>query len=173
MTASPINRMIMHTNLKQRLVLGGSAALFALLCFTFFYALWQWRADWHLTHGETHPTLLTTTGDTAATLIAAIPNEHLFGKSFSGGNVPITNLQLRVTGIVKQNTEQNHGYSKAYISMSGQPSKIYQAGDNLAYGVKVYDITPDTVILENDGHLEKLPLPREKLQFKMRTSEES
>ena len=100
-------------------------------------------------------------------MIASIPDEHLFGKAFSkSGDVPITNLQLRVTGIVKVQDEENGSYSKAYISISGQPSKIYQVGDSLPYGVKVYAISHDTVILENGGRLEKLPLPREKLVFK-------
>jgi hypothetical protein len=73
---------------------------------------------------------------------------------------------------VKVEHELNGSISKAYISISGQPGKIYQIGDNLPYGVKVYDITPDTVILENDGHLEKLPLPREKLLFKRKNIQE-
>jgi hypothetical protein len=57
--------------------------------------------------------------------------------------------------------------------MSGQPSKIYQVGDSLPYGVKVHEITHDAVILENGGHLEKLPMTREKLKFKPRDTEEN
>ena len=61
--------------------------------------------------------------------------------------------------------------SKAYISIDGQPSKIYQVGESLPSGVKVYDITPNEVVLENDGNLEKLPLPREQLKFKPKLEE--
>ena len=104
--------------------------------------------------------------------IETIPNNHLFGIAFAKGNVPITNLQLRVTGIVKVNNEQENN-SKAYISMSGQSSKIYQVGDSLLNGVKIYAISNDSVILETDGRLEKLPLPREILQFKERTENET
>jgi type II secretory pathway component PulC len=102
--------------------------------------------------------------------ITSVPNEHLFGKMVSKtGAMPVTNLQFRVTGIVKVDTEKYEAFSKAYISISGQPSKIYQIGDSLPYGVKVYDITSDAVILENEGHLEKLPLPREHPTFKPKT----
>ncbi len=148
-------------------------SIVVLVSFTFFYSAWQWRSDWILAHQTTSavPTIAKT-DDTAET-IAAIPDDHLFGKLLSKtGEVPITNLQLRVTGIVKVDAEQSGLFSKAYISISGQPSKIYQAGDSLPYGVKVYDITPDTVILENDGRLEKLPLPRERLKFKPKHREE-
>ena len=172
MKVSQINYMIVNTNFKQRLALGLGLALLLAVSFTLIYSISQWRNDWVLAHQEITAKPTMAAADTANTLITAIPNTHLFGKSFSG-NVPITNLQLRVTGIVKASTEQNGAISKAYISMSGQPSKIYQTGDNLPAGVKIYDITSDAVILENDGHLEKLPLPREKLQFKMRAAEEN
>jgi type II secretory pathway component PulC len=137
------------------------------------FAFQQWHNDWSLAHQEITHAANVTAKDETADMIAAIPDEHIFGQNLvDSGNMPITNLQLRVTGIVKVETEDAKSVSKAYISISGQPGKIYQAGDSLPYGVKVYDITPDTVILENDGHLEKLPLPRERLQFKQRNTEE-
>ncbi len=135
---------------------------------TFFYTLWQWRTDWVSAHQAIPAPALVSIGATAEKM-AAIPDEHLFGAAAS--DVPISSLQLRVTGIVKMNSSGNAA-SKAYISIAGQPSKIYRIGDSLPYGVKIQAITADTVIVENDGHLEKLPLPREKLQFKMRNEEE-
>ncbi|RDI38057.1 type II secretion system protein N [Aquicella lusitana] len=165
--------MIINFPTQQRLTLGLCAALAVLLGFTFVYSITQWYGDWELTHQAPPPAPTLTSADATTRMIAAIPDQHLFGKSFTGsGEVPITNLQLRVTGIVKVTTEQNGNASKAYISIAGQPSKIYQVGDTLPYGVKIYEITPDAVILENDSQLEKLPLPREKLQFKTRQSEE-
>lgn len=164
--------MIPTFTLQQRYVVGLCAGLSVLLFVSFIYVCWQWQKDWALAHTAITETAMVKT-DESESLIAALPSEHLFGKAFSSeGNVPITSLQLRVAGIVKINSEGSASVSKAYISMAGQPSKIYQTGDNLPYGVKVYDIQPDAVILENDGHLEKLPLPREKLEFKPRKKEE-
>lgn len=160
-----------NENIKQHAALGLCALLGLVVFFTLIYAVQQWHHDWAIAHHETAAPTISNVDETAD-IIAAIPDEHVFGKSFSGNQVPITNLQLRVTGIVKVENEENTAVSKATISISGQPGKIYQAGDSLPYGVKIYDITSDAVILENDGHLEKLPLPREKLQFKSRNTQE-
>lgn len=170
-----VNEMILNYEFDQRSIMGICAIIAAILCFTFFYAIWQWHSDWVLAHQSIAKNKTLTNTNQTAEMIAAIPNEHLFGKAFAKiGEVPVTNLQLRVTGIVKAeyNNEQHGDGSKAYISISGQPSKIYQVGDELPYGVKVYAITPEAVILENEGRLEKLPLPREKLEFKPRNLEE-
>lgn len=162
--------MTLNIQLPQQTLLGICGGLATLLAITFMYCAWQWQSDWALAHEEVQPTSALVSIQDSTSLINDIPNEHIFGQA--SGDVPITSLQLRVTGIVKINTEEGGSYSKAYISISGQPSKIYQTGDSLPYGVKVYDITSDTVILENDGRLEKLPMPRQQLEFKPRNTEE-
>ena len=96
-------------------------------------------------------------------MITRLPERHLFGRPLSTGTVPVTNLQLQITGIVLN--EKNSKLSKAYISSAGQLSKIYRIGDTLPSGVKLYEITADTVIFENDGRLEKLSLTRLGLHF--------
>lgn len=163
--------MIINLNLPQRSLIGLCSFAAVLTCITFLYATWQWYNDWQLAN-QAITTPVITKSNNNANLIAAIPNEHLFGKAFNkDGNVPISNLQFRVTGIVKY-ADQSTGNSKAYISVAGQPSKIYQADDVLPYGVKIHAIAADSVILENAGRLEKLPLPRSQLHFKARTMDE-
>lgn len=159
--------MILNIHLPQRSIpyVGGTLAL--CVGFLLFYSIWRWHSDWEIAHQvvTTHTTFNST--DEISSMIAAIPEDHLFGKAYvKSGDVPVSDLQLRVTGIVKVHHEHEGSVSKVYISSSGQPSKIYQVGDTLPYGVKIYEITVDAVILENGGHLEKLPLPREPLQFK-------
>lgn len=136
-----------------------------VICFS------QWHQDWVLIHQR--PSIAVVQTDPTTAMINGLPKAHLFGEAFSKGDMAITNLQLRVTGIVKVNQEDGSNFSKAYISVSGQPAKIFEVDDSLSDGVKIYSITPDSVILENDGHLEKLPLPREKLQFKPLNTEEA
>ncbi len=155
--------------LNQRYLLGGTAFLGLLVACTFTYVVTAWYQDWQLAH-KSFTSSVKIDSNANAKLIAAIPDQHLFGLAATG-DMPITNLELRVTGIVRQANAQNENISKAYISIAGGPSKIYQVGESLPDGVKIYDITADTVILENSGQLEKLPLPREKLQFKPRASE--
>lgn len=154
-----------HFSPRTVLRIGILAALVVLI--TFIYSAWQWRNDWILAHQTVAKETVMVKTDSTSDLIAAITGDHIFGKSPSKlGDMPISNLQLHVTGIVKVDSNQSNSVSKAYISIAGQPSKIYQVGDTLPYGVKVNDITPDAVVLENDGHLEKLPLPRAQLKFK-------
>lgn len=153
----------------RHLMLGAAVALIALSLTTAGYAVYQWTADWQLAHSELPAAPVLATADATSSLVAAIPGEHVFGQPAAGlGNMPISNLQLRVTGIAKVegDDETAQSLSRAYISVAGQPSKIYKIGDNLPYGVKVYDITADAVVLQNGGQLEKLPLPRDPLQFK-------
>lgn len=168
-----VNNMMININLNQKTVLAICASLGSLVLLTLAYAGWQWRNDWIAAHQEVSVKQAIVGPDETLVMIAAIPNAHLFGKAFSKvGQVPITNLQLQVTGIVKTLTEHGGPQSKAYISISGQPSKIYLIGDSLPYGVKVYDIAADAIILENKGHLEKLLLPRQQLNFKSRNVKE-
>lgn len=161
--------MILNRQLNQRYLLAFALAMSILVLFTFCYDFSSWYFDWKLAH--TTPAVKVRLDDNTAREIAAIPNQHLFGLSASG-EMPVTNLQLRVTGIAIEANALGENVSKAYISIAGAASKIYQVGDSLPDGVKINDIKPDTVILENGGRLEKLPLPREPLQFKPREKEE-
>ena len=140
-----------------------------------FYTAWQWRADWQVAHQVVTAKPVLKLTNAHVSLINDLPKAHLFGQAFSKGQVPTSNLQLRVTGIVKADQSPLGAFSKAskaYISIAGQPSKIYHIGDDLPYGVKVYDITTNMVILQNDGRLEKLPLPREPLAFKAKNNKD-
>jgi type II secretory pathway component PulC len=166
-----LNNLPLNINLSQRAVMGICIAIASLAGITFFYSIWQWHSDWVLARQNAAPITIKT--NEAANPDTSIPGEHIFGKSAAKlGEMPITNLQFQVTGIVKIDSDRPGAVSKAYISISGQPSKIYKIGDMLPYGVKVYEITPDAVVLENEGHLEKLPLPRNKLKFKSKHIEE-
>lgn len=167
-----VTGMILNIELPQRIIPYLAAALAFLVSLLSVYSIMQWHSDWVLAHQIPIIRSSLNASDETATLIAAIPDDHLFGTAFSSGEVPVTDLQLRVTGIVKIDQEQEGSASKVYISASGQPSKVYQVGDVLPYGVKVYEVTRDAVILENNGRLEKLPLPRERLQFKPRSIQE-
>ena len=165
--------MLSIINLNMRHLTGLCALLAAFTGITLLLCLKQWHDDWQLAHTPIAVPSASTENQTA-TLIASLPTEHLFGKSFSeGGDVPISNLGLQVTGILEGTDEDGNDISKAAISLSGAPAKIYLKGDILPDGIKVYNITDDAVILENNGHLEKLPLSREPLTFKPRDSEEN
>lgn len=156
----------LNIQLSHRHVMGICIGLSILVFITFISSIWQWHNDWVFIHQDSKMPAITKI-DTNE-LIASIPENHIFGKAMS--QMPITNLQMRVTGIVKT-SDQSGLPSKAYISVEGQPGKIYQQGDDLPNGVRINTISQDAVILDIEGRLEKLPLPREKLQFKSRPKE--
>lgn len=165
--------MVRSGSLKQQTALAACCVLGLFAMITFVLSVSHWHDDWVLAHQSIAPTKVAAT-DEKAQMIGALPKAHLFGMAVdNNGELPISSLQLRVTGIVKIEGEQGAASSKAYISIQGAPSKIYQVGDDLPYGVKVYQVESDAVILENDGHLEKLPLPREELEFKPRSTEDN
>jgi len=163
--------MLITSKWQQKLLLITMIVLFIAVFITAVYSIWQWRNDWILAHQSTATPPVFTKSNQDENIINTLPDRHLFGKSASPSltNVPISSLQLSVTGIIKM----NDGQSKVSISRAGAPSKIYKVGDVVTSGVKIYDITADTIVLENDGRMEKLPMVREKLQFKPRALPEN
>lgn len=155
--------MILNINLPERTIAIIGAVMAGLCGITLILSIWQWYHDWRLVSVDVTPAMALSS-DRVTELITAIPNNHLFGPVLDKGHIPVTNLQLRVTGIVKAMNKKEA--SKAYISVADQPSKIYEIGDEVLDNVKIKAILPDAVMLENSGHLEKLPLPRQPLQFK-------
>lgn len=143
---------------------GLSLGLGLLLTITIFLGLQSLASDWSLTHQTT--TLTITPPESNAALQADIINSHLFGQNLTAdGNLPVTNLDCRVTSISKVFNEKGEDISRATIAIAGNGDKMVQVGDALPDGVKIVSIESNAVILENDGRLEKLPLPRTQLTF--------
>lgn len=131
-------------------------------------AIKSWHQDYQLSHDGTitRNVKKSIAFNNNEQIIDAIPKAHLFGQSMlSVGNMPITNLEMHLTGIVHGDKQ-----SKAYIVIARDHGKIYSTGDKLPYGAKIYAITNDTVILQNEDRLEKLSLARPHLQFKARNT---
>lgn len=143
-----------------------------LIAVTGLTALSQWRADWTLAHQPVG--IIAHTTDASDKAMAALPNTHLFGQALmADGDLPITNLQCRVTSIIKVINAHGDDASRAIIAISGDAGKVYQVGDALPDGVKIYQINANAVVLENEGRLEQLPLPRSQLVFKAPNTEDN
>jgi len=140
-------------------------ALSGLLLFSaVFSAFYNGYADFTIMQ---RPSNITTSGldvaNAETTLIAAVPSQHIFGRAAEEDDfLPITSLQLHLTGIIKDSADQ---VSKVIVSEAGQPGKIYSVGDALTSGITIYSINEDGIVLEHNGKLEKLPLTRQRLQF--------
>lgn len=158
---------LLTTTWGRRTSLGAMILMAVLIFATFIDMIMTWRSDFNIT--QTAPNSMSHNNDTineTAKLIALIPERHLFGKYGiveEASLLPVTSLQIHLVGVIKANPAK---LSRVIISESSAPAKVYQVGDKLpSTGVKIYAITPDGVILDNSGRLEKLPLLRTQLEF--------
>jgi type II secretory pathway component PulC len=143
------------------LALTGIAGL--LLLVTLAQTVGDWISDYKITHMPLN------TGGTATPteelhLVDNIPQQHLFGEQPMEDTdfLPVTNLQMHLTGIVKNSRD---GDSRVIISSEGQPGKVYAVGDEVTSGIKINAINDANVVLEHNGRFEKLPLTRQPLIF--------
>jgi general secretion pathway protein C len=94
--------------------------------------------------------------------LAAITNAHLFGTAprpkQDGANAPQTTIPLVLTGTIAGNDPQN---GLAILGQSAQTAKVYAVGDNVPGGAKLHSVYSDRVVIERDGQLESLALPRQ------------
>jgi len=97
--------------------------------------------------------------------VAAITNAHLFGaapveaaNAQDAANAPRSNIPLVLTGIIAGDDPQN---GLAILGQNAASAKVYAVGDNVPGGAKIHSVYGDRVVIERDGHLESLVLPRQ------------
>jgi general secretion pathway protein C len=94
--------------------------------------------------------------------LAAITNAHLFGAppvaKQDGANAPQTNIPLVLTGTIAGNDPQN---GLAILGQTAQTTKVYAVGDNVPGGAKLHSVYSDRVVVDRNGQLESLALPRQ------------
>lgn len=93
--------------------------------------------------------------------LAAITNAHLFGAAplpqQDGANAPQTSMPLVLTGIIAGNDPQN---GLAILGQSAQTAKVFAVGDAVPGGAKLHSVYSDRVVIDRNGQLESLALPR-------------
>src|SRR2546423_246635 len=94
--------------------------------------------------------------------LAAINRAHLFGAAPAlkqdGADAPQTSMPLVLTGIIAGNDPQN---GLAILGQSAQTAKVYAVGDSVPVGAKLHSVYNDRVVIDRDGQLESLSLPRQ------------
>src|SRR5712671_44377 len=94
--------------------------------------------------------------------LATITNAHLFGAppalKQDDANAPQTSMPLVLTGIIAGNDPQN---GLAILGQSAQTAKVYAVGDGVPGGAKLHSVYNDRVVINRDGRLESLSLPRQ------------
>ncbi|MCR9192646.1 MAG: general secretion pathway protein GspC [Gammaproteobacteria bacterium] len=71
-------------------------------------------------------------------------------------------LNLTLVGVVFSPQPQE---SQAIIKLPNGNARTFSLGDQVSGGAKIKQITPDGVVLERDGELESLSLPKNALTF--------
>jgi general secretion pathway protein C len=94
--------------------------------------------------------------------IAAIINAHLFGAAAAprqdAANAPQTSMPLVLTGIIAANDPQN---GLAILGPTAQTAKVHAVGDVVGGGARLHSVYSDRVIIDRNGQLESLALPRQ------------
>src|SRR5215470_11865696 len=94
--------------------------------------------------------------------LPAITNAHLFGAAplapQDGANAPQTTIPLVLTGTIAGNDPQN---GLAILGQTAQTAKVYAVGDTVPGGPKLHSVYSDRVVIDRDGQLESLALPRQ------------
>ncbi len=94
--------------------------------------------------------------------LAALSNGHLFGAAppppqVNDANAPETNMPLVLTGIIAAADPKN---GLAIIGTAASNAKIYPVGERVPGNARVHAVYVDRVLLERNGTLEALMLPR-------------
>lgn len=95
--------------------------------------------------------------------LAALVNAHLFGApsapSGAGpGEAPPTTMSLVLAGVLAQADPQK-GY--AIVGESAAAAKLYAVGDSIPGGARLHSVYGDRVLIDRNGAIESLPLPRQ------------
>jgi general secretion pathway protein C len=97
--------------------------------------------------------------------VAAITGAHLFGAppiearpAQDAANAPQSNLPLVLVGIIASDDDPRNGL--AILGENAAAAKVYAVGDNVPGGAKLHSVFSDKVIIDRNGVLESLMLPR-------------
>jgi len=97
--------------------------------------------------------------------VAAIINAHLTGLSTAtapsaqdAANAPQTTMPLVLTGIIAEDNPQD---GLAILGENAGAAKVYAVGDNIPGGAKLHSVYVERVVIDRNGHLESLTLPRQ------------
>lgn len=96
--------------------------------------------------------------------VVAIANAHLFGNAQAqavpqdAANAPPSSAPLVLTGVIATDNPQT---GMAIIGDNAASAKFHAVGDTVSGGVKLHSVYTDRVILDRNGALESLMLPRQ------------
>jgi general secretion pathway protein C len=98
--------------------------------------------------------------------VASLLNSSLFGvyvpNDLTDDNIKKSMLNVTLSGILLGNTKEE---SQVIIRSASGEDNTYKTGDKIPGGAIIKRIMPEGVLLEHDGVLESLSLPKDDLKF--------
>jgi general secretion pathway protein C len=123
-----------------------------------------WIVTRALSHGPTlpppaAPAALARPSVNPTLQLATIVNAHLFGASATatGSDAPTTSMPLILAGVI---ADRDPGKGVAIIGENAAAGKLYSVGAAIPGGAHLHAVYSDRVLLERNGGLETLMLPR-------------
>ena len=115
---------------------------------------------WKFVPGATRPAAPASAASRGAADLGPLIAAHLFGAAAaaSGADAPRTRGPLVLAGTLAA-LDPKRGL--AIVGESAQAARVYSVGASLPGGVRLHEVYPDRVVLDRDGVLETLPLPRQ------------
>jgi general secretion pathway protein C len=92
--------------------------------------------------------------------LAVIVNAHLFGTAAAAlgpGEAPQTTMPLTLAGII---ADKDPNKGQAIIGENAMAAKLYAVGGAIPGGARLHAVYEDRVLLERNGSIESLTLPR-------------
>ena len=143
-----------------------SALLLLLLLNECFRDVWNFWVIAHPPAVDLAQPVLKTNALASQSLIQKQLSQPLFGDYLPARvndlNVKPSNLNISLVGVLFSAHPEE---SQMLIALADGQALIYHQGELMPGEVKIKKITPDGVVLEHDGELESLSLPKNELQF--------
>jgi general secretion pathway protein C len=98
--------------------------------------------------------------------VSQVSQYHVFGVyNDNMANLPETQLQLTLQGVMLSVSNQGQGQSYAIISSPSVPAKSYKVGDTIPGDATLKKILKDQIVISYQGVMQSLKLPVDQLTF--------
>ena len=130
----------------------GPQYLYYIACLILLIVIYQSVLDWFANPLNVDERINVTT------TMPLVSSWHLLGNyQMPPRAIATSKLPLNLIGVMSSSASAS---AQAIIVSSDGQEKVYRPGDNLPGGVSLQEILPDAVLIQHNGHLEKLILPQ-------------
>lgn len=112
-------------------------------------------AFWGVRLAEKSPPVIPLTPADAAPKLDYSLQARLFGAGVQTGAV--ANISIRLAGVIAPGSAQGRGV--AVLAVESKPMRAYRTGDEIAPGIRLLQVQPTRVVIEQNGVRSEVLLP--------------